>query len=186
MSDFTGPSGPKKGRLTNFRTGDFLEFLYNPTSYKEKAGANHAEDTIPGSSDVLLRWMSGKARTLQFSLSLCGESRLRFSKVNLINQARGDSIDRATRFGVEGEIEFFESFSYPVDPADGGDGGCDKVVFTFGRRHQGTLCVLDEIEIEPTEFTPELDISRATVSFSLKRYTTKTTYSNKIFAPFGR
>lgn len=173
-----------RGRLTNYRTGNYVEFLYNPTSISKKQGVNLSEDNLPGSSDPLVHFASGKARSVTFSLQLCGESSLRLRGANLTNAIEADVEEDPTEtLSIAGEIEFYESFTYPVDPElPGSDGGCDKLVFTFGRTIRHFLCVMEELDVNVTQFTPSLQPYRATLNLTLKRVATETTFADRVFA----
>lgn len=185
MIDFTSPK-VKRGRFTNYRTHAFVEFLYNPTTIKEKPGVNLSSDDIPGASDPLLRFASGKGRPIAFDVQLCGESSLRRRGSNMINAAHNeDAVNGDGGYSIAAEIEFFEQFTYPTDPALGGTGAPDLVVFTFGRRYRGILCTMEDLDIDVFEFDPDLNPTRANLSVSLKRYVTRTIFSNEIYLPFG-
>ncbi len=183
MADFTAPK-VKRGRLTNFRTGNYVTFLYNPTSLSETKGNNLSEDAIPGFSDPLIRFASGKARVVTFSLEIDGESRIRRSGVNLLNGARPEPIENALGFSIAGEIEFFQSLEYPVDPSlPGSDGGPDKVVFTLGPMYDGVLCVVEQVPVTITEWDPELNPTRATLNLTLKAINIPQQYAHHVWKP---
>lgn len=184
--DYTPPK-VQRGGLTNYRTNIGVPFLYNPAAIEEKKGVTWAEDPVPGTSDPLLRFASGKASVISFQLELCGESSIRRRGVQIINYASAQDenyvaseLARASAdplgdgpqpsYSVDGEIEFFESFQFPTDPAEGGSGAPDLAVFTFGRRYPGVLVVVEDVAVNLTEFTPNLLTSRATLGITLKRY----------------
>lgn len=172
----------KRGRLTNARTGTFLEFLYNPTEVSESMGVNMSEDNLPGASDPLIHFASGKVRQISFKLDLCGESSLRFRGVNLINAAKNDVKPPDGTYSIAGEIEFFQSFTFPVNPKfPGADGGNDKAVFTLGRLWDGVLVAVVDVNLKVTEFTPDLEPSRATIDLTLKRVVTETVFADRHF-----
>src|SRR5262249_13192662 len=126
--------------------GNFLTFLYNPQTVTEKKGSNITEDPIPGFSDPLLRWASGKVRVITFELDLDGESRIRRTGVNLGNAAANEPID-PKGLSIQGEIEFFRSLEYPVDPSlPGADGGVDKVLFYMGSTYPGVLAIVESTD----------------------------------------
>lgn len=185
-----------RGRITNARTLNFIDFMLNPDTIREKKGSNFSEDAIPGMSDPKQGWNSGKVSLISFQLKLDGDISLRQRGVNLLNGAEASVplSEATTTLSVAAEIAFFESFQFPVDPglpfASGAGfaggrrtGGPDKVVFTFGQRYPGVLCWLDVEDIELQVFTPELAPTVATLSLTLRRISDKTRYANSIWAP---
>jgi len=184
--DFSAPK-VRRGRLTNQRNGEAVPFLYNPTSIKEKLPVNYVEDNIPGASDPLISFASGGAKEISFTLTLCGESSLRRRKGQILNAARGDvEILSGDDFSIAGEIDFFRQFAYPTDPKDSqADGAPDRVVLTFGRLYDGVVCTIHNIDLDITEFSPGLDPTKATVALTMKRYVTKSVFSNQIFLRGG-
>ncbi len=184
MSDFTAPK-VARGRLTNFRTGNFLEFIYNPVKVGDRKGVNLAEDAVPGFSDPMVRFASGKARILTFSLQLCGESRIRKYGNNIINGAENnaDFLENAGSFSIAGEIEWYQSMEYPVDPSlPGSDGGLDKFVFTMGRLYPGVLCYV-AVDVQVTQFDPELNPTMAEASLTLTQIAYNQQWANHVWSP---
>jgi len=180
-----------RGRVTNARTRNFVEFMLNPSSIKETKGSNFVENPTPGFSDPKQDWASGKVSTIKFDVDLCGETGLRIRRANLTNGAFPDKTlqEAATTYSIAGEIEFFESFMFPVDPelatrGIGGRkvGGPDKAIFTFGRRYQGVVCWL-EVDVDISEFTPELDPSRAKLGFVLRRISDTNRFAHTVWSP---
>lgn len=183
VHDFT--SDPVvRGRLTNARTGVSLGFLFNPTSIKDAGGAaNIAEDAIPGFSDTLVRWLSGKSKPISFVIRLDGTESLRLRGGNLGNAAQRGRPDEAESFSIAGEIAFFESFAFPVDPdLPGATGGADNVIFSFGSRYRRVLCAMEVGEIEITDFTPQLDPHRATIPIVLRRIVHEQRWAHDVWA----
>jgi len=182
FASFTGRRGAR-GRITNYRTGTFLEFLYNPTEVTEDFSVTLSEDPLPGASDPIIHFASGKAKAIKFQLQLCGESSLRLRGANLINSARNDTVNPGATYSIAGEIEFFQSFAYPSDrKAPGSDGGTDKVIFTLGRLWPGILCAQEGLSVKVSEWDPDLNPTRATLDLSYKRVVTETIFSNQVFS----
>lgn len=176
------PANVKRGRITNFRTGNWIEFLLNPASISEKKSANFAEDDLPGGADSLLRWMSGKCNVITVTLQLDGEIGIRRRGQNLVNTAQGDSPGNVG-YSVAAEIEWYEHFLYPVSPEQPGSKRApDKVIFSFGRRYKKTLCTVCDFDLQVTEFSPELDPTKATISLTLKRVETVQRFAHQIFS----
>jgi hypothetical protein len=157
----------KRGRLTNARTAAFVEFAINPSSFKAGNGVNLSEDGIIGTSHPLIRFASGKARTLSFSIQLDGEMTLRrrFPVGNkVVSPFTGDDI---RTYNIEGELAFYRSFTFPVAPEDGG--GLDKAIFNFGTYCKNVKCWVEDVSEDVTQFSADLDPVAATVRLSLKR-----------------
>jgi hypothetical protein len=183
MTDFSAPK-VKRGRLTNYRTANFVEFTLNPTQIRDSKGNNMVEQGIPGFSDPFVMWASGKARVISFDLDLCGETRLRTIGNQLTNGA-SNSNNPETAFGltINGELEYYMSMEYPVDPTlPGSDGGPDKFVFTYGGLYRAVLCFVS-VNVVSTEYDPNLDATRGTVSVTLTRLTDKTIYAHEVWSP---
>jgi hypothetical protein len=182
--NFTPQQRTARGRITNARTANFVEFLYNPTKISDKKGVNLSEDLIPGFATPLIHYASGKTRVISFSLFLCGESSLRFRGVNLLNGARPEPVEKALDYPITGELDFFRSFEYPVDPSlPGSDGGVDKVLLTYGPRYQALKCIMESADIEETEWNPKAEPTRATISFVFKVPSDAQEYANSIWKP---
>jgi hypothetical protein len=181
---FSNPVGdfvhyrPKRGRLTNYRTAAFIDFLYNPSNIKDKKGVNLSEDAIPGYSDPLIRFASGKTNIISFTLDIDGESSRRF---------RGNpfpAVDATTddSFTIEGELAFYEQFMFPTNPDDNGaDGAPDRAVLTFGPRFPGVLCAVDDVDFDIVEFGRSLEPTKAKVHIVLKRLVFGTRFANTIW-----
>lgn len=184
MSDFT-QGKVRRGRITNYRTGNFVEFHHNPNRITKKKGTTLSVDQLPGQSDPLVRFASGNLETIDFVLDLCGESRLRRFGAQLFNGAVPEFPieDADESYSVAGEIEFWESFQHPVDPAIAAARFAepDQVVFTFGRMFQGVLCAVQDLEVEPFEFDPELSPTKAQVKVKLARIVTKQRFADSIW-----
>lgn len=191
----------KRGRFTNYRTGVFIEFLYNPDRITDRKGVNLIVDPIPGQSDALVRFASGRENNISFTLKLCGESSLRRRGINFLNGAVAEKpvSVATTTYSIAGEIEWFRSFEHPVDPelplraafstsssrlkSDDRFGGPDLVVFTFGRLYQGVLCAVESVDVDIHEFSPELDPTKADLSIALKRVVTENRFAHTIYQP---
>lgn len=198
--DFTAPR-VKRGRITNARTSDSMAFALNPSTISVKGGSNVAEDPTPGSSDPLMRWMSGKVRTFSFTLFHDGEINLRVFNAQMSNAAkqvetaprtwgtgngRQELVDDPSGYSVAGALEFLDQFCHPVDPTlPRSDGGADRVILNFGSYIRNVVCVMDDVQHEITEWDPELNPVRAKSTLTLKRYVTETTYANKIWSPLA-
>jgi hypothetical protein len=181
IGDFTQPN-VARGRITNYRTGDFVNFHLNPSAINEKKGVNLVEDSIPGGSQGLLRWASSKTGVITFSLDLDAEISLRKRGRNMINFAEDDTVDDTQRYSVDAECEFFTAFQFPVDPAIlGRSAEPDKALFTFGRAFAGVLCVVESVDIAYREFSPTLCTTKAKVDLTLKRYAVETVFANQVY-----
>lgn len=179
--DFTQPR-VARGRITNYRTGDYVNFHLNPSTISEKKGVNLVEDSIPGGSQGLLRWASSKTGVITFSLDLDAEISMRKRGRNMINFAEDDTVDDTNRYSVDAECEFFASFQFPVDPTIlGRSAEPDKVIFTFGRAFAGVLCVVESVDITYREFSPTLCTTKAKVDLTLKRYAIETIFANQVY-----
>lgn len=188
----------QRGRLTNLRTGEGMSFALNPSTIRLAGGSHIAEDAIPGFSDPLLRWMSGKTKTISFTLFHDGEITLRVKGNQFVNNAKTTSegqppktwgagentafVDDPQGYSIAGALEFLDSFQYPVDPEEpGSDGGADRLVLSFGSYLRGVVCVLDTLSHEITEFDPDLNPTKAKSDITLKRYVIENVYAGKIW-----
>jgi len=179
----------KRTRVTNYRTGVYWVFLYNPDRITEKKGSNLVIDPIPGYGDPKVTWASGKPNIIDFSVILCGESRLRRSGTQLFNGAKGvaefplDQHDDT--YSIAGEIEFFEQFQYPIEEGLGtaGDtrGEPDLLVFTHGRRYQSVLCAVGDVNIDIFEFDPDGNPTRAKIDMQLVRKLEKSRWAHEVW-----
>jgi hypothetical protein len=175
-----------RGRFTNYRTGLFTTFVYNPTRINEDKSSNLTIQPIPGSADPLSEWSSAGANVIKFKLNLCGESRLRRDGVQLFNGAEGVQeipIQEANQtYSIAGEIAFFEQFQFPVALTEGAVvGSPDLIVFSYGGRYQGVLCSLASLGIDVFEFNTKGDPTKAELSFELVRKSMKTRYAHQIW-----
>lgn len=178
--DFTAKKHVQ-GRITNYRTAHTLEFMLNPEKIIYGKSANQSDDSMPGRADPLIRWASGGVSSISFQLKLDGY---------IGNWKRGRPFQNSAVPGtphylsVQGDLDFLESFMFPVDPSiPGSDGGPDKLVFTFGSQFPGVVCTMDSFSAEVTAYTPKLEPMRATVSLSLKRYVTTNRFAHTIWSP---
>lgn len=178
--EFGEPGNIVRGRLVNYRTGAAFEFAYNPNNVSEPHVANLSTDDTPGQSDGIVRFASGKTREIRFTLKLSGERRLRMFGASVINDADPIEIPENS-YSIRGELAFLESFTFPTDPEDGGDGAPDLVVFTFGPRWPGVLCVVQKVEAKNLEYAPDLDPTDADVEIVLMRKVDKNRFSNTIW-----
>jgi Contractile injection system tube protein len=171
----------KRGRITNKRTANYVEFLYNPTSISDKKGNNWVEDASPNQAHPLIHFASGKVRNITFTLNLCGESRIRRSGATLTNGAFAD--DDPTSMSIAGEIEYYQSLEYPVDPKlPGSTGGPDLVLFSFGRRYNALECAM-EVGVDESEYDPNLNPTRAALQISLKVVKAAQEYAHDVWFP---
>lgn len=173
-----------QGRITNMRTGVSRPFSINPHTIKNKGGAKLAEDEIPGFADPLFIFASGKAKTYTMTLEIDGEMTLRKQGVQVTNNVHPQRSVNNT-FDISGELEWYESLTYPSDPQDPvvpGDGGLDRVLLTVGNRIEGIMCFVDEWEEEIIEFAPDLNPTKAKVTLTFKRVSDTNRYSNTVFS----
>lgn len=174
---------PTRGRLTNARTGNFIEFLFNPTTVSVSAGSNLSKDPIPGADAPLIRWASGKERSIKFTLQLDGGESLRFRGANLTDLfSNGDNQDDPFEtLSIRAELAFFDSFSKParLDLA-GSDGGADKVVLNLGSYFDTVVCYLEDAPIKITHWSPTMAPVRAEVSVSLVEVNPVTVFSDEV------
>jgi hypothetical protein len=173
--------GPKivKGQLSNYRTGDSYTFTMNPESISAPFSANVSEDNIPGFSDPLVRFASGKVKDLKFKLKLSGEMRLRQYQRQFANGADGST--GLGDFNIKGEVDFLEAACSPTDPSLGGDGGLDRFVFTFGSRHPGVVVFVTSADVEEKRWDYQLNLTEAEVSITLKRIQDESVYASDIW-----
>lgn len=185
MTDFTAPK-VRRGRMTNFRTGRFLTFVYNPPSIEEKKSANLVIDAIPGDGDPLVRWASGGPNHIRMDLNVDGDGRLRRGGAQLFNGAKGVNefpiSDASKTYSIAGEIEFFEQFLHPVSQnVRGGTGAPDDIIFTMGRRYQGVRCTMVDVDIRIIEFDSELNPSKAHIKIAMVRRNIRSRTSGDIW-----
>ena len=196
----------KRGRITNARTTEYMEFSLNPTSIKAGVGSNLANDNIPGGSDPLLRWMSGKGRTISFDLQLDGDITLRVMGNQMANGANQDAYVPATwgsgkgtpvgatfsSYSVVGAMAFLDQFCFPVNPDedgsdfDGSRGGPDRFIFTFGSYFRQVVCIMKDVSHEIEEFDPDLNPTKCKSSITFARYITDTQWASDVWSPAGR
>jgi len=198
--DFTAAK-VKRGSLVNYRTGDTLEFDLNPSDVKVTQSASIAEDNIPGFADPLLRWISGKAKKVSFSLQNDGDIRVRRGRkfanaATMVESAAPATVGtgKNTEFKEDPEgysiaayLEFLDHFLYPANPtfSEGGDAGrnlgADLVIFNFGSYFRGGLYVVEDVNHDIIEFSPELLPTKAKSDIVLKEYVIENTWAHDIF-----
>lgn len=177
-----------RGRLTNARTGDFVEFLFNPEEINDDKGTHLLIQTLPGQGEPLVRWLAGKERTISFKLLIDGAESLRRRGVNLLNGAIPEEygVERATNtYSIAAELEFFRQFLYPVDLSETPEADADQAVFTFGRMYPAVRCYVAEAPIRITQFSVDLDPVRAEISLKLTKVANRQVYSNEIFRRYS-
>ena len=163
-------------RFTNYRTGEYYETGVNPQPIKDSCGSNLVEYPVPGLSDPIIDWISGKAKTIHLTIELDAEIEAR-----RLGFSRGDSGNY--EYDLTSDIAWFESFCFPVDPTE-----CswkkepDKLIFTMGSRYNGILCLLESVDIEITEFSPKHAPTKAKLGLSLKRRIDVQRFSNSIIS----
>lgn len=182
--DFS-PNKVSRASITNFRTADKMEFSLNPSSVKETKGDPWAIDGIPGTSDPKLAFGSGKVSTIKFSLNVDAEVTLRRRGVPFGNGASVSRPMSQKSYSVAGEIAFLESFTFPADTAEGGNGAPDTLIFRMGSRYPGIVCLMATCDIDITQFTPQLEPARAKLDITLYRYVFENRVSSVIWRPDG-
>lgn len=181
MAEFTfSQNRVKRMRLVNYRTGDGLEFSFNPKEVSEDFVANISVDDTPGQSDGIVRFASGKAKEIKFTLKLSGERRIRMFGDRFGNEADPILIPEGS-YSVRGEIAFITQFVFPTDPEDGGDGASDLVVFTAGPQWPGVLCAMKSSPLKAQEFDEDLDVTDAEIDIVLIRKVDRNRFSNTIW-----
>lgn len=181
MADFTSKK-LTKGRITNARTGVSKVFSINPHTVKTKNGVHLTEDPIPGFSDALLRFAAGKARDIRFTLDIDGEMTLRKIGVQTLNVNQPER-DVYASFSISGEIEWYESFTFPVDPTlAGSDGGLDIAIFSMGTHLNGIQCFIEEVETEITEWDPTLEPTKAKLHIVMKRIADENRFADTVWS----
>lgn len=171
---------PVKGMLTNMRTGENLTFGINPSEIDYEHSANVSEDAIPGFSDPLLRFASGKTKVIKFKLQLSGEMRLRYGVQQFPNGADGST--GGTNYSIKGELDFLEAACSPTDPAAGGDGGLDRFAFTFGSKFPSVAVFVCDAPSKLKRFDSQLNPTEADVNLVLKRVQDQSVYASRIWS----
>lgn len=168
-----------RGRLTNKRTGEVMEFPLNPETIQWKKGSNYVTDPVPGRSHPRHHWMSGKEEQVSFLLRLDGEVSQRVLGINLQN-ALNPSITSQPH-SVQGEIDFCRALDLPTSKQAGGDGATDVVVFNFGPMFRNWEATVEVTPINLMEFDPNLEATRAEVSVVLTRHVGESETSDKVW-----
>lgn len=173
-----------KARLTNASTGVFVPFLFNPTTIQRSRKVNVPADAVPGASDPLVRWNSGGEDSISLTIELCGESSLRLRGANLVNSRESDvEQDPTETLGVDAEIEWLLSFTYPVDPALGRrQAGPDLAIFEYGRAFRYFEGYVIDPEVNHKYFTPDGRTMRASVSLTIRRVVNRTVYADEVYS----
>lgn len=173
-----------KARLTNFRTGSFIQLLFNPTTISYDRKVNISDDPLPMMSDPLVRWASGGSTTVSFAVELCGESSLRLRGANLVNALEAEVEEEPTEtLGVDGELEWLNSHTYPVDPSlPGARPGPDLLIFSYGRAFRYFAGVLDGLTVTHKYFTADGRTMRASTQIKLRKVETSTTYADRVYS----
>lgn len=179
-----GGENPRRGRLSNIRTGKALQWAVNPEKVGVAGGNNLVIEMVPGTADPVVRWASGKAKIYSIKLQLNAELSYRRRGGAFENGANAASAAAAAAgtLTILEEIRFLEQFSYPVDPnVASANYGPDRVVLTYGPMFPGTPCLLQDIDIDVTGFTPDLDPYMADVTIKLVKTADLTTFADEIW-----
>ncbi len=176
----------KRGRITNFRTGYFLEFAVNPADVEQDKTAVLLIDPLPGNADPTVDWIASSANEVKFSLYLDAELRLRLTQAQLFNGAptvnEYQSKDADIIYSVSGELEFFEQFLYPVHPeVRGGEGRPDLAVLNYGRRYQGVVLELKSFKEKVSEWSPSNDPTKAKLDLEWVRVNPRSRFSGDVW-----
>jgi hypothetical protein len=177
-----------QGMITNLRSFDSIQFSINPHTVSEKGGATISEDANPGFSSPLLRYASGKTKTISFELEIDGEISLRKKGTQIVNGLfpgrEVATVGNAT-YDISAEIEFYQSLTYPTDPdLPGADGGLDRVALTIGTHINGVVCFVEEANPSIIEFDPDLAPTKAKMAMVLKVIENNSRYASFVWAPY--
>jgi hypothetical protein len=175
-----------KGVMTNVRTGITKQFSINPHTVRKKNGSHLSEDPIPGFSDPKLDYAAGKTRTFSFQLQLDGEMTLRNFQTQALNNVYPQRDLKS--YSIAGEIEWYESMTFPVDPNLSGNnkGGLDMFAFTMGSHMQSILVFVEDADTTIIEFSPDLEPTKATIDLTLKRIAPTNVFSNQVWSGSGQ
>ena len=166
-----------RGRITNARTKEFLEFHLNPDKVSVTHATNFVTDLVPGSSHALRRWASGGVEECTFNLKLDGDMSLRRFGVVLENSLNPTPNQP---FSIQGFLDYLRAFNFPTDPLVdvGGDGGTDQAIFNFGSRFRNWPCDIQVTKEDLTEFGSDLVPTAGTMDIKLcYRAISSVTYS---------
>lgn len=132
------------------------------------------------------KWTSGKGDILTFTINVHAQANLDMHGVQVINEAQNDFIDDAEGYCIAGELEFYEHFCHPSDPdREGGTGGGDFLVFSFGRYYRAAKYYVATCDIEVTELNGDGEPTVATVSFVLERVEDENRFAHQVFSYKG-
>lgn len=152
-----------------------IDFQFNPTNLADKRTANYAPLAAPGALLPSRQYTSGGDRTLTFTVTIDGMS---------VDRLDGPRIDVDEDGGIGPELTKYRALAYPRTPdwqnaaylSDGFTGlyaGQEPAIFTsppqvmFGFGDQVIDCLVTEISITETLFTPTLAPLRAEVAVTL-------------------
>lgn len=183
--DFSPWATPQRGRLTNVRTGASFQFPLNPTKMPYKGGSNLVKDAVPGFSDPIVKWASGKEKSVKLSLHLDALWSYQHNGGVFANAADPSLVDAAARgvLTIQGEIAFLAQFYLPVDPDEASANyGPDLVSLTYGTLFGGTIYMADgDFSVDVTCFTGLGEPSVADVEMTLVRVQAANEYSNDMW-----
>jgi hypothetical protein len=174
------------GSITNMRTAFTRPFSINPHTIKSRGGANVPDTPVPGFSDPLLCFASGKVTTISFTLDIDGEMTLRKFGIQMANAVHPER-DRYS-YDISSELEWYDSLRFPVDPSDpgvGNDAGLDRVILSFGSYFPGVVCFVEDVEHEIIEFAPDLAPTKSKTSITMKRIADVSRFSRMIWYAGG-
>jgi hypothetical protein len=183
--DFTAWATPQRGMLTNVRTGASLRFPLNPTKIPYKSGSNTVKDSIPGFSDPIVKWASGKEKSIKLSLHLDAIWSYEHNGGVFANAADPKLATAAAQgvLTIQGELAFLEQFYLPVHPDEApGNYGPDLVSLTYGPMFGGIICMADgDFSVDITCFTSHMEPSVADVEMTLVRVVAENVYAGSVW-----
>lgn len=176
-----------RARITNYRTGQFVELSLNPGEVGKKLGSEITSESSPGRSDPMKKWASGKGTDVDFTILVHALAHYEKFGIQIINEAQNDFLQDAEGWSIAGQLEFYEAFHFPSDPdLPGGTGGGDFLVFTMGRYFRSAKYLCTDLDIKIKEWNEDLDPTMAEVSFKITRVEEEQRFSNQIFSFQGR
>lgn len=189
------PGVVTRGRIIHELSGKFLEFPLNPSEIKEEKGNNLSEDLIPGYTDPVINYSSGRVNKLTFVVQLDIDFQRRRAPTMQLKKGQAEARSYAQQVGVdeaaedrayrsrayviaasiEAELLFLEAFTLPSEvPASAALAAIPSrrpsaLLFSFGPRYTtAARWLVDDFKIDVTRFDQRLRPLAAKVNLGLK------------------
>ena len=174
-----------KGRITVPSTRATRSFMWNPTSVKITHGWKWAKQAIFGNSHNMMQGGSGEDEVVSFSLIIDGDRGRSEAR-----RATGTSstANAATSRDISDELNWYRSLTYPLQASPTVQGGYitgstpPVVVLTLGTMFTKAACVVENVDITVSMFTPLLEPMHATIEMKLAIYAARPVYLTDIYA----